>query len=112
MVDGYDGSDSYGSIEDDYSDVDSFGSAEASYGSVSSESVGSIDNASFWSIDGYSLEAFLNFQDYGATHWGIVIMLLLGVVSALAYYFVFRKNARYRHLIPSAKPRKASYDRL
>ena len=62
-----------------------------------------------WSIDG--MPSFLDFDEYEVHHWGMAITGLLAIVSAIAYFLVFRKNAKYRHLIPSAK-KKSSYDQL
>lgn len=36
---------------------------------------------------------------------------VITLFTMLAYYLVFRKNAKYRHLMPSSKG-KSSYERL
>ena len=62
-----------------------------------------------WSIDG--LPSFLDFDEYEVHHWGMVITGLIAIVTTIAYFLVFRKNAKYRHLIPSGQ-KKSSYDKL
>merc|ERR1719356_2337898 len=81
---------------DRLSSIDSYGS---SYSPIS-----------YWSI-GDTTPSFLDFENYEVHHWGMVAGGVITLFTMLAYYLVFRKNAKYRHLMPSSKG-KSSYERL
>merc|ERR1719285_785140 len=119
---------SYGSIDSDYGSIDS-SDDYASYGSISyslsdvsesadyqssissaSASQSSIsDSSTLWSI--MDLPSFLDYEQYEVHHWGMIVTGLVAIITTIAYFLVFRKNAKYRHLIPSAA-KKNSYDQL
>ena len=66
--------------------------------------------SSFWSIDD-TTPSFLDFENYEVHHWGMVAGGVITLFTMLAYYLVFRKHAKYRHLMPSSKG-KSSYEQL
>ena len=57
------------------------------------------------------LPSFLDYEKYEVHHWGMIVTGLVAIITIIAYFLVFRKNAKYRHLIPSAA-KTNSYDQL
>ena len=66
-------------------------------------------SSTLWSI--MDLPSFLDYEKYEVHHWGMVVTGLVAIITIIAYFLVFRKNAKYRHLIPSAA-KTNSYDQL
>merc|ERR1711911_341082 len=71
------------------------------------------DIYSYGSIDeGGSMEAeggmFSNLETH---HWGIGIAGVATILVTLVYFLVFRKNAKFNHLVPRGR-KKVSYDAL
>jgi len=115
--------DSYGSIDEDYSIDDDYSQIESdsvSYNTAGIDSEYSIDDdyseyaENIYSDYGaiFDYDALVDFDNYEAHHWGLVILIIGSVIGVLAYYFVFRKNAKYRHMVPSAKKKGDAYDQL
>lgn len=54
----------------------------------------------------------LDFKKYETHHWSMVIGGIVAVVVLIAYALVFRKGAKYRHLLPSSGKQKPAYDKV
>ena len=55
--------------------------------------------------------SFLDYEKYEVHHWGMVVTGLVAIITIIAYFLVFRKKAKYRHLVPLAA-KTNSYDQL
>ena len=54
----------------------------------------------------------LDFNKYETQHWSMVIGGIVAVVVLIAYALVFKKGAKYRHLLPSSGKQKPAYDKV
>merc|ERR1712147_531338 len=68
-------------------------------------------NSQVWTITEQPLSLF-DYESYETHHWLLVTGIIITLLTFLAYFLVFRKDAKLRHLAPSSRSRKKKYEQL